>query len=186
MIFRETRLPGAFVIDLEKMFDDRGFFARAWCHREFEAQGLDTRLVNINVSNTLRAGTIRGIHYQDPPFAETKVVRCTRGSIFDVMVDLRPDSPTFLEWVAETLTADNGRMLYVPEGFGHAFQSLEDDTMVLYQVSEFYSPDHYRGLRYDEKEIGIEWPMGVTVLSRRDKEWGAFDLEALDPLRGLI
>jgi dTDP-4-dehydrorhamnose 3,5-epimerase len=142
--------------------------------------------VNINVSNTLRTGTVRGVHYQEPPFAETKVVRCTRGGIYDVMIDLRPDSPTFLKWVSEILTPDNGKMMYVPKGFGHAFQSLEDDTMVLYQVSEFFSPEHYGGLRWDDPQLSLSFPKPVTVVSKRDQEWPRFDVRRLDVLKGLI
>jgi dTDP-4-dehydrorhamnose 3,5-epimerase len=186
MIFKETHLKGAFVVELEKMEDERGYFARAWCEREFKKQGLDTGLVNINVSDSIKKGTVRGIHYQAPPLAETKLVRCTRGAIYDVMVDLRPDSPTFLQWVAETLSPDNGKMMYVPKGFGHAFQSLADHSMVFYQVSEFYAPDYYRGLRWDEPTLHIDWPEKVTVISKRDQDWAEFNLDSLEALKGLV
>ena len=185
MIFKETKLKDAFVIEIEKLRDERGYFARAWCEREFQEHGLQTNFVQFNVSNSIEKGTLRGIHYQDPPYAETKLVRCTRGAVYDVMIDLRPDSPSFLQWTAEILTPDNGRMMYVPKGFGHAFLSLEGHSMVFYQVDEFFEPDYYRGLRWNDPQLNIIWPEEVTVISKRDQEWEAYDLARLDILKGM-
>lgn len=185
MLFKETKLKGAFVIEMEKLKDERGYFARAWCQREFQRHGLDACLVQCNVSDSIEKGTLRGMHYQDPPYAETKVVRCTRGAIYDVMIDLRPDSPTFLQWIAETLTPDNGKMMYVPKGFGHGFLSLADHSMVFYQVSEFFAADYARGLRWNDPQLNITWPGEVTVISKKDQEWGNFDIALLSPLKGL-
>lgn len=185
MIFRETKLKGAYVIEIEKLKDERGYFARAWCQREFQGRGLDTGLVQFNVSDSIEKGTLRGMHYQDPPYAEVKLVRCTRGAVYDVMIDLRPDSPTFLQWVAETLTPDNGKMMYVPRGFAHGFLSLENHSNVFYQVSEFFAPDYYRGVRWNDPRLNITWPGEVTVISKKDQEWGDCDLAYFAPLRGM-
>jgi dTDP-4-dehydrorhamnose 3,5-epimerase len=172
MIFRETSLPGAFVIDVEKQDDVRGFFARTWCRREFEAHGLDTRIVQCSVSFNARRGTLRGLHYQVPPYEEVKLVRCTKGVIYDVIVDVRPGSRTFLETLGVELTADNGRMLYVPKGFAHGFQTLVDETEIFYQISEYYTPEAQRGLRWDDPALGIEWPeTPERVISDRDAAW---------------
>lgn len=171
MIFKETRLKGAFSISLQKIEDDRGFFARTWCHDEFTSNGLNARLVQSNVSFNKLKGTLRGMHYQLPPHAETKLVRCTRGAIYDVIVDLRDDSATYLEWLGFELTADNRDMLYVPEGFAHGFQTLEDGAEVTYHVTEFYKPGAERGLRYDDPAIGIVWPLAVDVVSPKDAGW---------------
>jgi dTDP-4-dehydrorhamnose 3,5-epimerase len=186
MIFKETKLKGAFVIEIEKLKDERGYFARAWCEREFRENGLNNNFVQFNVSNSIKKGTLRGIHYQDPPYAETKLVRCTRGSVYDVMIDLRPDSPSFLQWTSEILTPDNGKMMYIPKGFGHAFLSLEDHSMVFYQVDEFFEPDYYRGLCWNDPELKIIWPEKVTVISERDQEWEDFDLDRLTALKGMV
>jgi dTDP-4-dehydrorhamnose 3,5-epimerase len=171
VIFEKTRLPGAYVIRLEKHEDSRGFFARAWCSREFEDRNLITRAAQANISLSRYEGTLRGMHYQIPPAAETKIVRCTRGTIYDVILDLRPDSPTSGEWVGVELAADNYTMLYVPEGFAHGFQTLTDDAEVYYQVSEFYSPTHERGVRYNDPAFRIEWPRSVTCISEKDRKW---------------
>lgn len=171
MIFEETRLPGAHVIRMEKRGDERGFFARAWCRREFEEAGLSTELAQANVSRSRTKGTLRGMHYQVPPAAETKLVRCTRGAIHDVILDLRPESPTMGEWIGVELTAENHTMLYVPEGFAHGFLTLSDDAEVFYQVSAFYAPEHERGVRWDDPRFGIEWPAEPTVLSDKDRSW---------------
>ncbi len=171
MIFVETKPKGAFVVTLEPLKDERGFFARAWCQKVFEAHGLSSRLVQANISYNKVRGTLRGMHYQVAPCAEAKLVRCTRGAIFDVIIDLRPDSLTYRQWVGVQLTADNRKMLYVPEGFAHGFESLEDDTEVFYQVSQFYSPAHERGVRYDDPAFGIEWPIDVRVISDKDRSW---------------
>jgi dTDP-4-dehydrorhamnose 3,5-epimerase len=171
MKFSETKIPGVFLLELEKRTDDRGYFARAWCAREFQEQGLNPRLVQINTALSHKAGTLRGIHYQEPPFAEAKLVRCLRGAIFDVAVDLRPESPTFTEWVACELTADNGRMLYVPEGCGHGYQTLVDETEMLYQTSEFYAPQAARGALWNDAQIGVRWPLAVSEMSEADRNW---------------
>ena len=174
MIFTETKLKGAYIIDIEKRTDDRGFFARAWCQNEFEAQGLVARVVQTNLSYNIRKGTLRGMHYQVAPYAETKLVRCTKGGIYDVIIDLRPDSSTYKQWVGVELTGDNYRMLFVPEGFAHGFQTLADDVEVTYQVSQFYTPGAEGGIRYDDPTFGIEWPLPVQVISDKDQSWPAY------------
>ena len=168
MIFRETTLKGAFIIDLEPSEDDRGSFARFFCRREFERHGLNPTLAQGSVSFNRRRGTLRGMHYQAAPCREAKVVRCTRGSIHDVIVDLREDSPTHLQWLAVELSAANQRMVYVPEDFAHGFQSLDDGSEVLYHISEFYSPEHARGLRWDDPLLNIAWPFSRLIISPRD------------------
>ena len=175
MIFSETRLPGAFIIDLERIEDHRGFFARAFCQDEFEAFGLETSFVQANLSYNWRQGTIRGLHYQESPFAEDKLFRCTRGSILDVIVDLRPDSPTYREWISVELSADNRRTLYVPKGFATGYQALEDDTEALYMVSHSYVPEAERGIRWDDPTFSIAWPQSDHVeISEKDGSWPDF------------
>jgi dTDP-4-dehydrorhamnose 3,5-epimerase len=174
VIFRETKLPGAFVIEPERLEDERGFFARTWCEREFRAHGLNPRLVQCNVSYNRARSTLRGMHYQAAPHEEAKLVRCTMGAVHDVVVDLRPDSPTFRQWVAVELSARNRTMLYVPEGFAHGFQTLEDDTEVFYQMSELYHPECARGVRWDDPAFGIEWPLPPRALSERDRQYVDF------------
>ncbi|WP_449245244.1 dTDP-4-dehydrorhamnose 3,5-epimerase [Desulfobacca acetoxidans] len=171
MIFCETRLKGAFIIELEPIADARGFFARTWCQREFAAHGLKSRFVQCNISYNKKKGTLRGMHYQIAPHAEAKVVRCTRGAIYDVIIDLRPDSLTFKQWLAVELTADNRRMLYIPEEFAHGFQTLEDDTEVFYQMSEFYHPECARGVRWDDEAFGIEWQGEIPIISENDRSY---------------
>lgn len=175
MIFKETRLVGAYVIDLEKIEDERGFFARSWCQREFAAMSLDAKLVQCNISHNHRRGTVRGLHYQLPPAAETKLVRCTRGAMFDVIIDLRPNSPTFLQWLGVELSADKYIILYVPKGFAHGFQTLVDNTEVFYQMSEFYAPELAGGLRWDDPQLGIDWPLPVSVMSQKDQLYSNLD-----------
>ncbi len=180
MIFRETALPGAFVIDLEKRGDERGFFARTWCRREFQEHGLDTDIAQCSVSFNARRGTLRGLHYQAPPHGEVKLVRCTRGAVYDVIVDLRPESPTFLGWLAVELAAESGRMLYVPERFAHGFQTLVDGTEVAYQISEYYTPEAGRGVRWDDPALGIEWPdVDERTISEKDRSWPDVDVAAM-------
>jgi dTDP-4-dehydrorhamnose 3,5-epimerase len=174
MIFKETKLKGAFIIELERLEDDRGFFARSWCRNEFESYGLNQRLVQCNVSFNKQAGTLRGMHFQAAPHEEAKLVRCTAGAMYDVIVDLRQDSATYLQWVGQRLNASNRRMLYVPEGFAHGFLTLENDTEVFYQMSEFYAPECARGYRYNDPAFGIEWPNDVSVISERDRTYADF------------
>lgn len=171
MRFEETPLTGAFVIEIEPHADDRGFFARTYCAREFEEHGLETRVVQANLSYNRSKGTLRGMHYQAPPAGEAKLVRCIRGAIHDVIVDLRPDSPTYLQHVGVDLTAENRRALFVPALFAHGFQTLEDEVEVFYQVSEFYTPGAERGLRHDDPALGISWPLPVSEISDKDRSW---------------
>jgi len=168
VIFSETKLEGVYIIDLEKVEDERGFFARTFCQRDFEAHGLNPRLVQCSISLNKKRGTLRGMHYQAPPYQEAKLVRCTRGALYDVAVDLRVDSPTFKHWVGVELTAENHRMLYIPEGCAHGFQTLEDNTEVAYQMSEFYHPESARGVRWDDPAFGIQWPIKEVTISARD------------------
>lgn len=175
MIFTETELKGAYIIDLERREDDRGFFARTWCQQEFEAHGLVARIVQANMSYNKLKGTLRGMHYQRAPYAETKLVRAVRGAILDVIVDLRPDSPTYRRWIGVELTADNRRALFVPEGFAHGFQTLEDDTDVSYQVSAFYTPGAEGGARYNDPAFDIQWPLPVSVISDKDAAWPDYE-----------
>lgn len=174
MIFKKTGLVGAYVVELEKHEDERGFFARSWCQREFEAQGLNSRLVQCNISFNARRGTLRGMHYQVAPFEEAKLVRCTMGAILDVIVDLRPDSQSHGRHIGVELNARNRRMLYVPEGFAHGFLTLEDESEVFYQMSEFYAPDHARGFRWNDPRFGISWPAEIEVISDRDRTYPDF------------
>lgn len=174
MIFIETPLAGAFVIEPEPIEDTRGCFARTWCRREFEARGLETRIAQCSTSFNKRKGTLRGMHYQQPPFAETKIVRCTRGAIYDVILDLRPEARTFTRHFAVVLTAENRRMLYVPPGFAHGFQTLEDDTEVFYQISEFYSAEHAHGVRWNDPVFGIRWPDDERTIVDRDQSYPDF------------
>ena len=175
MIFWETLLKGAYIVELEKHEDERGFFARSWCEKEFSSKGLETKLVQCNVSFNKRKGTLRGLHYQVPPHAETKLVRCTRGALYDVIVDLRSASPTFLKWFGVELTAENYRMLYIPERFAHGFQTLKDGTEIFYQMSEFYLPETARGLRWDDPRVGIAWPVADRTISPKDMEYANLD-----------
>jgi dTDP-4-dehydrorhamnose 3,5-epimerase len=172
MIFRETKLKGAFIIEIEKIGDARGFFARAWCEHEFEAHGLNVRWVQANMAFSKTRGTLRGLHYQVTPYEEAKLMRCTRGAIYDVIVDLRPESPTYLQWLGVELTADNHKALHVPEGCAHGYQTLTDDTETFYPVSQFYAPGFERGVRWDDPAFGIEWPeTDEWIISDKDKSW---------------
>ena len=173
MLFRETVVDGAYVVELEPRGDVRGFFARAWCSREFEGYGLRPVIAQINTSFNRYKGTLRGLHYQVAPKPEAKFMRCLRGRIFDVVVDLRPLSPSYLKWVGVELTADNRLAMYVPEYCAHGYLALEDDSEVLYSTSEFYSPDSERGIRYDDTAIKIEWPLPVEHVSDKDLAWPA-------------
>jgi dTDP-4-dehydrorhamnose 3,5-epimerase len=174
MLFTETRLEGAFVIGLDRKEDSRGYFARTFCVQEFEAHGLNPRVVQCNMSFNKRKGTLRGMHWQAPPSTEAKLVRAMRGAVLDVIVDLRPGSPTYLQHLAIELSAGNGQMLYIPEGFAHGFQSLEDETEVFYQMSEFYAPDQARGARWNDPAFGIAWPLPDPIMNERDRTWPDF------------
>lgn len=171
MIFTETELKGAFLIDLEPHPDHRGFFARTFCAKEFEAQGLKPTIAQCNLSFNHKKGTIRGMHYQVPPVSETKVVWCLRGAIQDVIIDLRSDSPTYRSHISVELSAENRRALYIPELFAHGFQTLADETEVLYLMGEFYTPGYDRGFRYDDPAFGIQWTLPVSEISARDLAW---------------
>lgn len=175
MRFTESPVAGAFIVDLEPRVDERGFFARAFCAREASAAGLDSRVAQINFSSNARAGTVRGMHYQAAPAVEPKVIRCITGSIYDVIVDMRPDSPSYLMHFGLRLSAANRRALYVPGLCAHGFQTLENDTDVLYQVGEFYTPEAERGLRPDDPALQIEWPLGITCISEKDCSWALLD-----------
>jgi dTDP-4-dehydrorhamnose 3,5-epimerase len=174
MVFLATKIAGVFEIHPELIHDDRGFFARSWCQEEFASRGLSSRLVQCNISGSLQKGTLRGMHYQVAPVAETKLVRCTRGSIFDVALDLRPDSPTYKQWTAAVLTEGNHHMLSIVEGCAHGFLTLEDNCEVFYQMSEFYHPEAGRGVRWDDPAFGIEWPGTAEVISARDASYPDF------------
>ena len=172
MIFSETSLKGAFIVELEARIDERGFFARTWCQREFREHGLVSNTVQNNLSFSKRAGTLRGMHFQVSPHEETKLIRCTRGAIYDVLIDLRRTSPTYKQWAAFELTDRNYRMLYVPRGFANGFQTLTDDVELVYHVSEFYSPQSERGVRWNDPQFGIKWPdVPTRIISEKDRNW---------------
>ncbi|MDF5724224.1 MAG: dTDP-4-dehydrorhamnose 3,5-epimerase [Rhizonema sp. PD37] len=171
MIFTETELKDAYIIDLEEKHDHRGFFARSFCAQEFEEHGLKPVVAQCNVSFNYKKGTLRGMHYQIPPAAETKLVRCIKGAIYDVIIDMRPESPTFLSHIGVELTAENRRALYIPEMFAHGYLALSDNTEVMYQVGEFYTPGYERGLRYNDTFFNIAWPLEVSEISEKDLNW---------------
>lgn len=174
MKFTQTKLKGAFIINLEQRQDQRGLFARTFCAQEFEAHGLKPTVAQCNLSFNHKQGTLRGMHYQVAPVTETKLVRCTQGAIYDVIIDMRPESPTYMEHIGLELSAENRRALYVPEMFAHGYQALTDRAEVVYQVGEFYTPGHERGLRYNDPTFGIEWPLPVSVISEKDAAWPLF------------
>jgi dTDP-4-dehydrorhamnose 3,5-epimerase len=183
--FVPTALAGAWVIEQERLADERGFFARTWCAEELTDRGLESHLAQCSISFNHRRGTLRGLHYQAPPFAEVKIVRCSRGALYDVAVDLRPDSTTFRRWIGVELTADNGRALYLPRGFAHGFLTLADATEVSYQISAPYRPEMARGARYDDPFFGVVWPGPVEVIAARDRDYPDVTVEKLHELRGL-
>lgn len=183
MKFIETGLAGAFLIETTPHVDHRGTFERAWCRRAFEAQGIDADFVQANRSINPYPGTLRGMHFQVAPHAEAKLVTCIRGQIFDAMVDLRPDSPTYCQWYGEKLAADEGRSIYIPKGFAHGFQTLTPDTELYYQVTEYYVPDAERGIRFDDPAIGISWPRPIAVISDKDRAWPPLCPESRDRRR---
>lgn len=171
MIFSETKLKGVFVIQLEKISDERGFFARSWDKNIFEQNGCNSKFVQCNISFNTKKGTIRGMHYQNEPRPEAKLVRCTKGKIFDVVIDLRENSKTKNQWFGLELSENNGKMIFIPEGFAHGFQTLEDDTEVFYQMSEFYFPELAKGKRWNDDTFKISWPISDPIISQKDKEW---------------
>ena len=171
MIFTETKLKGAFVIVPEKLEDERGFFTRVFDEKKFEECGLNPRVVQCNISFNKNKGTLRGMHYQIAPYEETKLVRCTKGKIFDVIIDLRPESKTFMQWFGIELSEENHKMLYVPEEFAHGFQTLEDNSEIFYQVSQIYSPKYELGLRWDDPALQISWPIKSVIISKKDLAW---------------
>ena len=174
MNYVATSLPDVWIVELERHSDDRGYFARSWCEEEFRARGLNPRLAQCSVSFNARRGTLRGMHYQAAPHAEAKLVRCTRGAVHDVVLDLRPESKSFKQWITVELNEDNSRAVYIPEGCAHGFQTLTDNTEVLYQISEFHHPQSSRGVRWDEPAFGIVWPIENPILSERDQHHPLF------------
>ena len=177
MKFTETELKGAYVVEIKRIEDNRGFFARSWCRDEFETAGLNANLAQINVAYTREQGTIRGMHFQKSPFAEAKLVSCLRGEVYDVMIDLRPDSATLGAWLGIVLSAENHRMLYIPEGFAHGYQTLQDDAELSYLTSAFYAPSATSGVRYDDPAFGIKWPLPVSCISEADRKWPNYKRE---------
>jgi dTDP-4-dehydrorhamnose 3,5-epimerase len=177
MKFIETGLPGAVIVEIEKLEDQRGFFARTWCKKEFEKHDLDAEMVQANVSFNHSKGTLRGMHYQVEPHGETKLVRCTQGAVYDVIIDLRPGSQTYRRWFGVELSAANYRMLFVPKMFAHGYQTLVDESAVAYQVGQFYTPGSERGIRYDDSAFDIRWPLNVSIISDKDKNWPDFALD---------
>jgi dTDP-4-dehydrorhamnose 3,5-epimerase len=176
LIFSETKLKGAFVIDLEKLEDERGFFGRLWDKKEFEIRRLDSDLVQCSTSFNKKKGTLRGLHYQKPPHEETKIVRCTRGKIFDVIVDLRRNSKTFKDWIGVELSEENYKMIYIPKGFAHGFQTLTDNTEVFYQISQYFMQEYSSGLRWNDTAFNIEWPFASpTIISEKDSSYSNFE-----------
>lgn len=175
MIFKETKLKGVFIIEPERLEDERGFFARTWCKREFEVHGLNSNLIQCNISFNKIKGTLRGMHYQSDPHAEAKLVRCTQGSLYDVIIDLRQNSITYKNWFAVELNRDNYKMLYIPENFAHGFLTLEDNTEVLYYMSESYYPEYARSVRWNDTAFSIKWPTEVNILSERDRNCPDFE-----------
>ena len=174
MIFRETKLKGAFVIEEERYEDERGYFARNWSAQEFEAHGLVPQIAECNISFNRKKGTLRGMHFQQPPFAQAKLVRCTRGAVYDVAVDLRRESETFKQWVAVSLVANSRLMFYIPKGFAHGFQTLEDESEIFYQMSDVYNPESAGGVRWNDPAFGIEWPEAERIIIARDREYPDF------------
>ena len=168
MIFSETKLSGAYIINIEKIEDERGFFARTWDKNEFSKRNLDSEFVQSSISVNKKKGTIRGMHYQDKPCEESKIVRCTKGRIFDVIIDLRTNSKTFKEWFSVELSGDNYKMLYIPKGFAHGFQTLEDNSEVFYEISEYYNSKFAKGVRWDDETFNIKWPLKVSIISQKD------------------
>ena len=179
MKFFETNLKGSYVIEPEPSLDERGFFARSWDVNEFKKMGLNSNIVQTSISFNKLKGTVRGMHYQIKPYEETKLVRCTKGSVFEVLLDLRPNSKTFLEWTSVKLTSDNYKMIYAPEGFALGFQTLENNTELIYQMSQFYSPEFQRGIKWNDTYFDIKWPLKMTVISNRDTTFPDFKIDRI-------
>jgi len=171
MNFIETKLPGAYIIELDKVGDERGFFSRVWCRKTMEEQGLNTNIAQINTSYNAHKGTLRGLHYQQAPYEEVKIVQCIRGSIYDVIVDIRPESPTYKQWFGIQLDEDCGKLLYSPEGFAHGYQTVKNNSAIIYPTSEFYTPESERGIKWDDPAIGIKWPLVPGSMSEKDLSW---------------
>jgi dTDP-4-dehydrorhamnose 3,5-epimerase len=176
MIFTETKIKGVYIIEPELLTDERGFFARTFCKEEFEKLGLDTSIVQCNLSYNKKKGTLRGMHYQDQPYEEAKIVSCTRGSIYDVVVDLRKDSQTYLKWAAQELSDENYKIMYIPKGCAHGFQTLKDNTVVFYQMTEFFHSEFAQGVRWDDPVFGIQWPTGKKIISKKDNQFPEYIL----------
>jgi len=174
LIFTQTKLKGAYIIDIEKITDSRGFFARSWDKNIFEDNGLNANLAQCNISFNRKKGTLRGMHYQEDPYQEAKLIRCTKGSVYEVMIDLREVSKTYMQWESVELDSEKHKMLYVPEGFALGFQTLEDNTELFYQMSQFYMPEFSRGIRWDDKSFKITWPLKISVISEKDKSYDSF------------
>lgn len=174
MIFKETRLKGAYIIEPERLEDERGFFARSFCQKEFQDHGLNANIVQCNISYNKKKGTLRGMHYQIAPYQEAKLVSCISGSIYDVIIDLRPNSSTYCQWFALELSSENYKILYIPERFAHGFLTLEDNTLVFYQMSEFYHPECARGVRWDDPAFRIEWPLNPKIISKKELSYVDF------------
>jgi len=177
MIFKKTKIENAFTIEIEMVKDSRGFFATSWEPTQFEKNGLNPNLVECNISFNKKKGTMRGLHYQIKPFEQSKLIRCTKGRIFDVAIDLKPDSKSFKKWISVELSADNHKMNYIPEGCAHGFQTLEDNTEVFYQMSQVYSPNHTRGIRWNDKSFNVSWPLKSTIISDKDLSWPDFSAD---------
>ncbi len=184
MLFTETKLSGAYLVEIKKLEDERGFFGRAWCQHEFEEHGLKAVIRQINTSYSIKKGTIRGMHFQADPYQEAKFIRCTRGRIFDVIIDLRPASPTFMQWTGHELSEDNYQMMYVPENFAHGFVTLQDHCEVYYPTTEFYTPGSERGIRYNDPAFNIIWPVKVEIVSEKDRNHPLFDVNTFDQISG--
>ena len=179
MIFSKTKLSDACIIEIEKIEDERGFFARTWDKEKFLENGIDFEFLQSSISLSKKKGTIRGMHYQTKPFEESKIIRCTRGSIFDVIIDLRSDSKTFKEWFGIELSENNYRCMYIPKGFAHGFQTLEDDSEVTYQISEMYKPEYAKGIRWNDEFFEIKWPLIPTIMSKKDEKFLKFDMNKI-------
>jgi dTDP-4-dehydrorhamnose 3,5-epimerase len=171
MKFIETKLAGAYIIELDKIGDERGFFSRLWCRKTMEEKGLKSNIAQINTSHNVHKGTLRGLHYQQAPYEEVKIVQCIRGAIFDVAVDIRPKSPTYMQWFGIELDEDCCKLLYIPEGFAHGYQTVKDNSAIIYPTSEFYTPESEGGIRWDEPEIAIKWPLDPVNMSKKDLSW---------------